>query len=205
MDTALWQQIREVFHAAVDLPAGERERYLNTACTDAAMRREVESLLKSHEDAGDLLEVPALKLDTENSKSDQDDPWIGNSIGNYQVIAKIGQGGMGTVYRAMRVDDHYFKQVAIKLVRAGLGSEHHVRRFKNERQIMASLDHPNIARLLDGGTAKGSPYFVMEYIEGKRIDEYCDSLKLSTDARLKLFLQVCAAVQYAHQNLIVHR
>jgi serine/threonine protein kinase len=124
MDPALWQQIREVFHAAVELPAGQRERYLNGACTDAAMRREVESLLKSHEDAGDLLEVPALKFDPENSKSDND-PWIGNSIGSYQVIAKIGQGGMGIVYRAMRIDNHYFKQVAIKLARTGLGSEHH--------------------------------------------------------------------------------
>ena len=204
MDTALWQQIREVFHTAVELPAGERERYLDQACSDAAMRREVESLLKSHQDAGDLLEVPALKL-SEMPKSYADDPWIGNSIGQYQVIAKIGQGGMGTVYRAMRVDDHYFKQVAIKVVRTGLADDHHVRRFKNERQIMASLDHPNIARLLDGGTAKGAPYFVMEYIEGKRIDDYCDSLKLSTHARIKLFLEVCAAVQYAHQNLIVHR
>src|ERR1044071_8880858 len=136
MDTALWQQIREVFHAAVELPAAERERYLDNACTDAAMRREVESLLKSHQDAGDLLEVPAMKL-SDIPKSDSDDPWVGNSIGNYQVIAKIGQGGMGTVYRAMRVDDHYFKQVAIKVVRTGVGNEHHVRRFKNERQIMA--------------------------------------------------------------------
>ena len=205
MDTALWQQIREAFHAAIELPVEQREEYLNRACRDAAMRREVESLLKSHQDAGDLLEVPALKLSSSVPNADHEDPWIGNSIGPYQVIAKIGQGGMGIVYRAMRVDDHYFKQVAIKVVRTGLGTDHHLRRFKNERQIMASLDHPNIARLLDGGTAKGSPYFVMEYIEGKRIDEFCDSRKLSTDARIKLFLDVCSAVQYAHQNLIVHR
>jgi serine/threonine protein kinase/tetratricopeptide (TPR) repeat protein len=205
MDTALWQQIREIFHAALELRDEQRERYLNEACPDAAMRREVESLLKSHQDAGDLLEMPALKLASDAPKAEDEDPWIGNFIGAYQVIAKIGQGGMGTVYRAIRVDDQYFKQVAIKVVRSELGTDHHLRRFKNERQIMASLDHPNIARLLDGGTAKGAPYFVMEFIEGKRIDEYCDSRKLSTDARIKLFLDVCSAVQYAHQNLIVHR
>ena len=205
MNTELWAQIREVFHAVVELPPAERASFLERSCPDPAMRREVESLLKSHEDAGDLLEVPALKLCPDTPKNDADDPWIGNSIGPYQVISRIGQGGMGTVYRAMRVDEHYVKQVAIKLVRAGFGGDQYLRRFKNERQIMASLDHPNIARLLDGGTAKGVPYFVMEYIEGQRIDEYCDRLKLSTHERLKLFVHVCSAVQYAHQHLVVHR
>ncbi len=205
MNTELWQQIREVFHAAVELPLAERAGFLERNCPDPAMRREVESLLKSHEDAGDLLEIPAVRLSPDNPKSDADDPWIGNSIGPYQVISRIGQGGMGTVYRAMRVDEHYVKQVAIKLVRTGLGNDQYLRRFKNERQIMASLDHPNIARLLDGGTTRGVPYFVMEYIEGRRIDDYCDSLKLNTRERLKLFLQVCSAVQYAHQHLVVHR
>jgi len=205
MNTELWQQIREVFHAAVELPPAERTSYLNRACSDVDMRKEVESLLLSHYEAGDLLEVPALKLSSESPKNEDEDPWIGDSIGPYQVIAKIGQGGMGTVYRALRVDEHYVKQVAIKLVRTGLGQGHYLRRFKNERQIMASLDHPNIARLLDGGTAKGSPYLVMEYIEGLRIDEYCDSKTLSTRDRLQLFVEVCSAVQYAHQHLVVHR
>src|SRR5262249_11433822 len=119
---------------------------------------------------------------------------------------EIGHGGMGVVYLAVRADDHYRKRVAIKLVQRGMDVDFVIRRFRHERQILASLDHPNIARLLDGGaTPSGLPYFVMEYIEGQPIDEYCDHNRLSTVERLKLFRQVCAAVQYAHQNLVVHR
>lgn len=118
----------------------------------------------------------------------------------------IGEGGMGTVYRAVRADDQYHQQVAIKVVHVGLDSAFVISRFKNERQILASLDHPNIARLLDGGTTgDGMPYFVMELIEGQPVDEYCDHRKLTVEARLKMFLEVCSAVQYAHRRLIVHR
>ena len=113
---------------------------------------------------------------------------------------------MGEVYRAVRADDEYRKEVAIKLVRSGQDSSFVLHRFKNERQILAGLDHPNIARLLDGGTTEqGLPYFVMEFIKGQRIDEYCDARKLATTERLKLFLHVCSAMQYAHQRLIIHR
>ncbi len=205
MNAELWRQVREAFHAAVELSPAERSSFLSETCTDPALRREVESLLASYGEAGELMEVPALELSAETGRQESEDPWVGSSIGPYEVIARLGQGGMGTVYRAVRLDDQYVKQVAIKLVRSGFDSDIYLRRLRNERQIMASLDHPNIARLLDGGTTKGVPYFVMEYIEGKRIDEYCDAHKLNTVGRLKLFCRVCEAVQYAHQHLVVHR
>jgi len=200
-----WEQIREAFHAAVDLPPEKRGPYLDQACPDVALRKEVESLLTAHCDAGDLLEQASVKLGAAGALLDSGDPWIGTFIGPYQVISPIGKGGMGAVYRAVRVEEKYVKQVAIKLLRSGLGDDSYQRRFMNERQIMASLDHPNIARLLDVGTIKGLPYYVMEYIEGEHIDDYCDHRRLTTRARLDLFLQVCPAVQYAHQHLVVHR
>jgi serine/threonine protein kinase/tetratricopeptide (TPR) repeat protein len=205
MNAELWQQVREVFHAALEMSPEERSGYLDQACTNPDVRREVESLLRSHDDASNLLENPPVNLSATVPDADPRDPWIGKFIGPYQVIARIGQGGMGAVYRAVRVDEHYVKQVAIKLVRPGLVGEQYLRRFKNERQIMASLDHPNIARLLDAGTANDSPYFVMEFIEGEHIDEYCDKHQLGTHDRLELFLEVCSALQYAHQHLVVHR
>lgn len=130
----------------------------------------------------------------------------GRLIGPYRLLEEIGSGGMGEVYRASRDDDAYRKQVAVKLIRIGQDSAHVVQRFHNERQILAAFDHPNIARLLDGGTTpEGLPYFVMELIEGEPIDRYCDRLRASVDERLRLFLEVCSAVQYAHRRLIVHR
>jgi serine/threonine protein kinase/tetratricopeptide (TPR) repeat protein len=205
MNAHRWQRVREVFHAAVEMPPEKRSAYLGDTCHDAEIRREVESLLHAHGDAADLLEAPPVNLSAIPQPADQRDPWIGNFIGPYQVIARIGQGGMGAVYRAVRVDEHYVKQVAIKLVKPGLAGDQYLRRFKNERQIMASLDHPNIARLLDAGTANGSPYFVMEFIDGEHIDTYCDKHHLNTHTRLELFLEVCSALQYAHQHLVVHR
>ena len=131
---------------------------------------------------------------------------LGQRVGPYQLVEEIGIGGMGEVYRAFRDDDQYKKEVAIKLVRAGQNSRFVIARFKHERQVLASLDHPNIARLLDGGTTDdGIPYFLMELIEGQPLTEYCDQHKLPITERLKLFLEVCSAVQYAHQRLIIHR
>jgi len=206
MDTQLWQQVRNVFHATLELPLDQRAAYLDKSCSDPAIRREVESLLRFHDQENDLMESSAFDLLKGSADAHGQDAWVGNFIGPYQVVAKVGEGGMGVVYRAIRVDDQYLKQVAIKVIRSGVNSSHYLRRFKNERQIMASLDHPNIARLLDGGATKeGLPYFVMEYIEGERIDEYCDKRKLPVTERLELFRQVCGAVQYAHQRLIVHR
>jgi serine/threonine protein kinase len=127
-------------------------------------------------------------------------------VGPYQIVEQIGLGGMGEVYRAFRADDEYRRQVAIKLIRAGAASHFVLERFKTERQLLASFDHPNIARLFDGGTTDdGVPYFVMELIEGLSITEYCDRHKLPVADRLRLFCQTCSAVQYAHQRLIIHR
>src|SRR5207244_7439521 len=124
----------------------------------------------------------------------------------YVIIREIGQGGMGTVYLAARADGYFEKQVAIKLLKRGVANKEVLRRFRSEREVLARLDHPNIARLIDGGTTEdGLPYFVLEYVEGQTITRDCDQHKLNTMERLKLFRNVCAAVQFAHQNLIVHR
>ena len=136
----------------------------------------------------------------------QVEPGTERRVGPYRLLRELGHGGMGTVYLAVRADEHFHKRVALKVVRGGAGSEAVVRYFKRERQILAGLDHPNIAKLLDGGTTDdGLPYFVMEYVEGQRIDTYCNEHRLPIVERLRLFQVVCAAVQYAHRNLIVHR
>src|SRR3989475_9036648 len=130
----------------------------------------------------------------------------GRRLGPYRVLHEIGHGGMAVVYAALRADDEYRKRVAIKIVRPGFDSEEILRRFRNERQTLATLDHPNIVKLLDGGsTEDGLPYLVMDYVEGVPIDEYCDTHRLSTTERLQLFRIVCAAVQFAHRNQVIHR
>src|SRR5262249_22617877 len=130
----------------------------------------------------------------------------GRCIGHYEVLREIGRGGMGAVYLAKRTDDVFSKQIAIKVLRPERSYPELLRRFRQERDIIARLDHPNIARLLDGGTtAGGLPYSVMEYVEGEPIDVYCDRHRLNIEQRLRLFRTVCLAVQYAHQNLVVHR
>ena len=127
-------------------------------------------------------------------------------IDRYRIIREIGRGGMGAVFLAERADDQYQKQVALKLIKRGMDTDSVLRHFRNERQILAGFDHPNIARLLDGGTTDdGLPYFVMEYVEGLPIDEYCNAHALSVPARLQLFREVCAAVSYAHRHLVIHR
>ncbi len=152
--------------------------------------------------------APAIAADEgdEHDSSSDECRMIGKKISQYRIVEQLGRGGMGEVYRAVRADGQFQKQVAIKLVRAGRESGSVIGRFKNERQILAGLDHPNIARLLDGGaTEEGVPYFVMELVEGQPIDEYCDSHRLGIPARLKIFLQVCSALHDAHQHQIIHR
>jgi tetratricopeptide (TPR) repeat protein len=159
---------------------------------------EVKGMLASHAELGDFLEEPALGEEAE-------DLLTGRQIGNYLLGEPIGEGGMGMVYRAVRVSD-FQKQVAIKLVKRGMDTDFILRRFRHERQVLAGLDHPNIARLLDGGAGEdGRPYLVMEYIEGTPITEYAERHGLGIRERLEIFRMVCAAVQYAHQNLVVHR
>jgi eukaryotic-like serine/threonine-protein kinase len=200
-----WQQVREVFDGALALGLEERGSYLEKACVhDPDLRHEVESLLSSDQEAGiAFLNTPAVDLSQQHPFSAGR---IGRRIGAYNILEEIGHGGMGEVYRAGRAYGQYEKQVAIKLVRGGYDSSAVLERFRHERQILASLDHPNIARLLDGGTTdEGVPYLVMELIAGTPIDEYCNTHQLSVTERLRLFLQVCSAVQYAHQRLVIHR
>ena len=208
MNRERWQTVRQVLDGAISVSPANRSEYLDRSCAgDSELRAEVESLLGSHESAGSgFLSGPAIDLRELAGSHDGGSGYVGLRIGVYKIVEEIGHGGMGEVYRASRVDGQYDKQVAIKLVRVGLDSPFLIERFRHERQILASLDHPNIARLFDGGsTEDGIPYLVMELIEGIPIDQYCDAHDLSVTERLKLFTEVCAAVQYAHQRLVIHR
>lgn len=200
-----WHQIEEIFFAALDLLPGERDSFIKGACAgDDDLRREVESLLEK-EDEKETLMATAIQA-VARSLSAQGDDLTGRRIGPYRVTGHIGEGGMAEVVKAIRDDDEYQKQVAIKLVKRGMVTSLMLGRFRHERQILASLEHPNIARLLEGGTtADGLPYLVMEYIEGQPITDYCNNSKLSVKQRLNLFRSVCEAVQHAHKNLVIHR
>ena len=203
-----WQQMKDVLDKALDLEPSEQSSYLDQTCAgDPELRSEVESLLHSHQRAGTgFLAHPAIDLVEQPPAAEPRGSRVGSRAGVYEIVEEIAHGGMGEVYRARRVDGHYEKEVAVKLVRMGLDSSLLLERFRQERQILASLDHPYIARLLDGGTtAEGVPYLVMELISGVPIDEYCDARHLSITGRLQLFRQVCSAVQYAHQRLVIHR
>jgi serine/threonine-protein kinase len=201
-----WERVKELFEAAVDLAPNERAILLTRECdSDEALRREIESLLESDNQTDGFIEQPVSKI-PRDLFPEAEEPLAGRKFGAYQVIREIGRGGLGAVYLAARADDEYRKEVAIKLVRRGLDTEDILRRFRNERQILAQLDHPNIARLVDGGTTDdGLPYFVMEYVNGEPINAYCDANALTTAERLNLFRKVCAAVTFAHQNLVIHR
>lgn len=207
-----WPRIKEVFCSALERDPGLRPAFLESACeSDAALRTEVESLLAAYEAEPGFIEGPALRTDDVGELGGAD-PLVDKMLGPYRVVRRIAYGGMGAVYTAVRADDAYRKQVAIKLIRwdryfdQPWRQEELLRRFRTERQTLANLDHPHIARLFDGGTTDdGLPYLVMEYIEGRPIDEYCDRHELSTTARVKLFRAVCGAVHYAHQHLVVHR
>ncbi len=205
MSPERYQQVKQLFQSALELEPEKRAAFLAEACArDDDLRAEVESLLASHKGAESFIEMPALAGAPTLPAEEITDPMVGRRIGSYRLIRELGHGGMGAVYLAVRADEQFQKRVAIKLVKRGLDTD--LQRFRNERQILASLDHPNIARLLDGGTTEdGLPYFVMEYVEGQPLVEYCDQRKLSTAERLKLFRTVCSAVHYAHQNLVVHR
>lgn len=202
-----WHKLKEVLQAVLELDPSDRAAYLGEACANHAVNRsELEALIRSYDEDGAFLEEPvdfaAVDLVQDMSPSS----WVGRRLGPYQIVQKIGEGGMGTVFRARRVDGLYDKDAAIKVIRHGLDTTFFVERFKNESRILAALEHPNIARLLDGGlTEEGLPYVVLENVVGLPIDEFCDRHNLPTDDRLKLFRNVCSAVQYAHQNLVVHR
>jgi len=202
---ANWPKVKELFAAALELDAAERLSFLSNACpNDERLRHEVIDLLAADGASGSFMKQAAV-VDAGLLK-DGGAAVVGQQIGRYKIISELGRGGMGAVYLATRADDAFDKQVALKLIKRGMDSDAIVKRFVLERQILANLDHPNIARLIDGGTAAdGLPYFVMEYVEGATITRYSDHHRLNTIERLQLFRQVCGAVQFAHQSLVVHR
>jgi serine/threonine-protein kinase len=195
-----WLEMERLFNEALGHDPATRTRWLAAACPDEALRAEVERLLAAEAGAEDRLRdvlagaVPPAPIEK------------ATRIGPYRLIHELGRGGMGSVWLAERADAEYVDRVAIKLIRADAASPGLIRRFLSERQILANLKHPNIARLLDGGTTDdGRPYLVMEYIEGDPIDVYCDRHRLSVADRIALVRQVAGALQFAHTNLVVHR
>src|SRR5688572_17829968 len=205
MSTQRWADVQRVLEAALQVPEHDVKEYLDRACgTDEELRREVEQLLQSCARAAGFLEEPPARLAA--ALLDERPTPAGRRIGPYVVTGEAGRGGMGVVYLAERSDGQFRQRVALKVLPRGLESDHAIRRFLEERQILASLAHRGIARLLDGGVTDDElPYFAMEYVEGRSIDGYCDEHRLGIADRLRLFLEVCDAVQYAHQNLVVHR
>ena len=198
-----WREIQVLLHDALKRPVHERSGFLDEACRgDATLKSQVDSILAATEEDTDFLETPAVTAADEVPVEEPER----QSIGPYRVDRLLGSGGMGHVYLAVRADEQYQKRVAIKVVKRGTDTDFVLRRFRQERQILAGLDHPNIARLFDGGnTEDGLPYFVMEYVEGEPITSFCDRRGLDLRERLRLFRTVCGAVQFAHQNLVVHR
>ncbi|MEM7350842.1 MAG: serine/threonine-protein kinase [Acidobacteriota bacterium] len=203
-----WQRLDEIFAAAVELPDDQRASYLDQATAgDTELRGAVERLLRADEQAQSFLQEP-IESPWPSAPSDAAAPSdeVGGWIGPYKLLRHLGQGGMGAVYLGSRADQQYDRLVAIKLIRHGFESAEVRHRFLTERQALARLEHPNIARMYDGGTLDdGRPYLVMEYVAGRSVDQYCNHFELSIRDRLLLFGQICAAVQYAHQSLLVHR
>lgn len=200
-----WEQVKLLLEQTLDKPSGARVYWLEEECRDPLIRAEVLSLLQAHSNVEDFLEQPS-RAGTELVAALRPDSLLGERIGPWRLTDEIGRGGMGTVYRAVRADDEFHREAAIKIVTRGMDTDVLLRRFRTERQILANLEHPYIARLIDGGTTPGGlPYFVMEYVQGDPLTVYCDKHRLGIPERIELFRKVCTAVGYAHQNLVVHR
>jgi eukaryotic-like serine/threonine-protein kinase len=204
MQAENWDRVKALFDAAVDQPQAERLRMLDDACAgDPALRQEVESLLTFADDAGPLDRAVSPSAATPTADADAN---VGRQLGAYRIIRELGHGGMGTVYLAERVDGQFQHQVALKIVQRSTADRDLERRFRVERQVLASLEHPHIARLLDGGvTDAAEPFFVMEYVAGEPLLAFATRAGLGIRERLAIFLKVCGAVSYAHAKLVVHR
>jgi eukaryotic-like serine/threonine-protein kinase len=206
-----WAGVKELFASALALDPAQRKSFLETECAnDHALLGEVESLLAAHGEAGEFLEQPVASVTSlaamEPHPFESEHSLAGTRVGAYRLEKEIGCGGMGAVYLATRADNEYFKEVAIKLIPRGKASEFTIGRFRNKRQILAAIEHPYVARLLDGGTTdSGLPYFVMEYVDGVPLTDYCVAQSLAVDERLRLFVKVCSAVYYAHCRNVIHR
>jgi serine/threonine protein kinase len=195
----------EIFTAALQLPVGERAAFLERICgIDSEVRERVEALLKTHARLGDFLEQPPAEP-TKPRPGIAAGESLGDRIGRYKLLQQIGEGGCGVVYLAEQ-DEPVRRRVALKIIKPGMDTKTVIARFEAERQTLAIMDHPNIAKVFDAGaTESGRPYFVMELVHGIKITDYCDQHSLTTEHRLKLFIQVCQAVQHAHQKGIIHR
>ena len=204
MDQSRWQLVQTHFEEALKLPPRDRTLYIKRVCgSDEGLYNEVASLLEADEKSHDIFEGA---MSDAFSAAAAALSHAGKNVGAYRILRELGSGGMGTVFLAERADGQFEQYVALKLIRLGMSSSDVLRRFQSERQILARLQHPHIARLLEGGVSdEGLPYFTMDYVEGLPIDVYCDKHHLAIEERLSLFLEVCSAVQYAHRNLVVHR
>src|SRR5688572_9816478 len=210
MNKEQWQRLKSIAGAALSHPEATREAYVTRSCQgDAELEREVRSLLSSALLASEMFESPAFSTRAATAALDEAtrpmSTRTGARIGSYRIIREIGHGGMGTGFLVERADDEYRQLGALKIVNNARAPSI-LERFRDERQILATLDHPNIARLMDGGTTSdGLPYLVMEYVEGVPLDEYCTAKQLDVSQRLRLFRQICSAVDFAHRRLVVHR
>lgn len=198
MNSKTWKKVKEIFNEASELPTAERASFLKNY--DSAIRLEVEKMLLAVEEESLLLNTPIVDF------KDFAETELPEKIGDYKIIREVGHGGMGTVYEALRETENFKQKVALKIIKRGMNTEIILKRFRAEQQILATLEHPNIGRFLNGGTtAQGLPFYAMEFIEGLPIDEFCRQKNLTVEEKVKLFREVCAAVSYAHTQLIVHR
>ena len=203
MDPATWKTLKETFSQALELSPAQRQSFL--ASLTPEIRREIDQLLSTYQEAQSFIDTP-LVVQKGLRPNGSEENLIGKLVDDYLILEKLGEGGMGAVFLAERRGRDFTQRVALKLIKRGMDTNAVLRRFLMERQILAGLEHPNIARLFDGGsTADGVPYFVMEYVKGESIRDYCENRRLDVNQRLKLFTKVCAAISYAHQQLIVHR
>ncbi|MDM7920711.1 MAG: serine/threonine-protein kinase, partial [Pyrinomonadaceae bacterium] len=201
-----WKKVKEVLADALERPVTERQAFLDAQKLSPELRIEIETLLAFEEGSEGVMQLSAVEFAKDLLDDAPESKLIGQTIGSYRIIREIGYGGMGVVYLAERADGKFDQKVALKLLKRELNTAALRRRFEQERAILASLEHPNIARLLDAGATDDQvPFIAMEYVEGLPIDVFCDKYELSLSKRLDLFRTVCAAVNFAHRNLVVHR
>ena len=197
-----------LFALALEMPSDQRPALLDAVCVgDAALRQRLETLLAAHQKADELppSNAPAVAATIKLDLAEAEDESVGKTIGRYKVLEKVGEGGCGVVYVAEQTEP-VRRRVALKVIKLGMDTKQVVARFEAERQALAMMDHPNIAKVFDAGTTEtGRPYFVMELVRGIKFTEYCDQANLTTKERLGLFIKVCHAIQHAHQKGIIHR
>lgn len=200
-----WSKVKELLNEVLELLPDERSAFLDSKNIDADLRKEVESLISFETEADRMMGLSAVEY-LKDFVDTYEAPLVGKTVGVYRIISELGRGGMGSVYLAERSDNKFEQRVALKLLKSEMNTSELRRHFEQEREILASLNHPNIALLLDAGTTHDNiPFIAMEYIDGIPIDEYCNTRKIGVEKRLELFRTVCSAVDHAHRNLVVHR